>query len=88
MFSAERHGDLLVAYQGSWNRSEPTGYKIVRMVVDGSDIVSAEGFIYGWLLDSGASAGRSVDLIFGPADGALYVLDDKAGVIYRVTRGD
>jgi glucose/arabinose dehydrogenase len=58
------------------------------MVVDEREIVSVQDFIYGWLLDDGQSAGRPVDLIFDPYDGALYVSDDKAGVIYRVTRGD
>ena len=56
------------------------------MAVDGSNIVSEEDFISGWMLDSGTSVGRPVDLIFGPEDGALYISDDKAGVIYRVTR--
>ena len=79
-------GDLLVAYHGSWNRREPTGYKVVRMVVEGSHIVSEEDFIYGWLLDNGTSLGRPVDLIFGLEDGALYISDDKAGLIYRMTR--
>ena len=86
LFPEEWQGDLLVAYHGSWNRSESTGYKIVRMTVDGSKIVAEEDFIYGWLLGSGSSAGRPVDLIFGPEDGALYISDDKAGVVYRVTR--
>jgi glucose/arabinose dehydrogenase len=86
LFPEEWQGDLLVAYHGSWNRSEPTGYKVVRMAVDGSKIVAEEDFIHGWLLDSGSSAGRPVDLIFGPEDGALYISDDKAGVVYRVTR--
>ena len=85
LFPEEWQGDLLVAYHGSWNRSEPTGYKVVRMAVDGSKIVAEEDFIDGWLLDNGSSAGRPVDLIFGPEDGALYVSDDKAGVVYRVT---
>ena len=85
-FPVEWQGDLLVAYHGSWNRKEPTGYKVVRMAVEGSNIVSEEDFIYGWMLDSGTSAGWPVDLIFGPEDGALYISDDKAGVIYRVTR--
>ena len=85
-FPAEWQGDLLVAYHGSWNRTEPTGYKVVRMDVEGSRIVAEEDFISGWLLSSGSSAGRPVDLIFGPDDGALYISDDKAGVIYRVTK--
>ena len=84
-FPEEWQGDLLVAYHGSWNRREPTGYKVVRMIVDGSNIVAEEDFIYGWLLDNGNSLGRPVDLIFGPEDGALYISDDKAGLIYRMT---
>ena len=85
-FPDEWQGDLLVAYHGSWNRREPTGYKVVRLVVDGSSVVAEEDFIKGWMLDNGTSVGRPVDLIFGPQDGALYISDDKAGVIYRVTR--
>ena len=79
-------GDLLVAYHGSWNRSVPTGYKVVRLAVAGDAIVAEEDFIFGWLLAGGSSVGRPVDLIFGPEDGALYISDDKAGVVYRVTK--
>ena len=56
LFPEEWQGDLLVAYHGSSNRSEPTGYKVVRLAVDGSKIIAEEDFIYGWLLDSGSSA--------------------------------
>ena len=84
-FPEEWQGDLLVAYHGSWNRSIPTGYKVVRLDVEGSEVVGEEDFIAGWLLEDGSSVGRPVDLIFGPENGALYISDDKAGVIYRVT---
>lgn len=30
-FPAEYKGDAFVASKGSWNRSEPTGYKVVRV---------------------------------------------------------
>ena len=36
----EWKNNLLVAYHGSWNRSEPTGYKIVRFKVDKNGKVS------------------------------------------------
>ena len=85
-FPAEWQGDLLVAFHGSWNRSVPTGYKIVRLEVEGDRIVGEEDFISGWLLSNGSSVGRPVDLIFGPEDGALYISDDQAGIIYRVTK--
>lgn len=77
--------DLLVAYHGSWNRSEPTGYKIVRFKVDKNGKVSETAdFITGWLTSNKKRIyGRPVDLKFGP-DGALYVSDDGAGLIYRL----
>lgn len=80
LFPSDWQGDLLVAYHGSWNRSVPTGYKVVRIDLDGR---KAEDVFTGWLLD-GEVWGRPVDLEFG-ADGSLYLSDDRAGVIYRIT---
>ncbi len=81
----EWQNDLLVAYHGSWNRTEPTGYKIVRFALDKNNKVTKnEDFISGWLSgDDEKIFGRPVDLKFGPDD-ALYISDDAAGVIYRV----
>lgn len=74
---------LLVAYHGSWNRSVPTGYKIVSfdLRTDGPQPTS-EDFISGWLTGNEA-LGRPVDLLF-TNDEALLISDDKAGVVYRV----
>jgi len=80
----EWHNDLLVAYHGSWNRSEPTGYKIVRLDVDkNGKSFGTSDFISGWLTSDGKTLGRPVDLKFGPDD-ALYISDDSSGTIYRV----
>ncbi|KKU87768.1 MAG: L-sorbosone dehydrogenase [Candidatus Gottesmanbacteria bacterium GW2011_GWA2_47_9] len=82
---AEYRDDLLVAYHGSWNRTEPTGYKVMRMKLDEKgNYLGAEDFITGWLTEGGVS-GRPVDLLFD-SDGSLYISDDKAGIIYRVER--
>ncbi|MBI4127753.1 MAG: PQQ-dependent sugar dehydrogenase [Parcubacteria group bacterium] len=79
----EYRDDLLVAYHGSWNRSVPTGYKVVRMKLDREgNFLGEEDFITGWLRENNEVLGRPVDLIFH--EGALYISDDKAGVIYRV----
>lgn len=76
--------DLLVAYHGSWNRSTPTGYKIVRYRLDAQgNYQSEEDFISGWLND-GSLLGRPVDILIQPG-GVMYITDDKAGVVYRVT---
>ncbi|MEK7623112.1 MAG: PQQ-dependent sugar dehydrogenase [Patescibacteria group bacterium] len=78
-------GNLLVAFHGSWNRTTPTGYKISRIQLDENQAMVGEptDFIAGWLTSDNKALGRPVDLKFGP-DHALYVSDDKAGVIYRV----
>ncbi len=75
--------NLLVAYHGSWNRTQPTGYKIVRYFLDKDGrYQEAEDFISGWLKD-GQAVGRPVDIFV--QDKQIYISDDKAGVIYNVT---
>jgi len=82
-FPEEYRGNLFVAYRGSWNRTVPTGYKIVRIRFhDGHPAGAPEDFATGWL--EGTSAwGRPVDLVMG-RDGALYLSDQGAGRIYRI----
>jgi len=83
-FPADYQGDLYVAFHGSWNRSIPTGYKVVRIsFVDGRPSGEAEDFIVGWQTASGVW-GRPVDVLTAP-DGSLFISDDKNGWIYRVT---
>ncbi|MFA5412987.1 MAG: PQQ-dependent sugar dehydrogenase [Patescibacteria group bacterium] len=75
--------NLLVAYHGSWNRSVPAGYKIVRYKLDAEGkYLGEEDFIFGWLA-GGEVLGRPAGILF--FDGAAYVSDDKAGVIYKIT---
>jgi len=80
-------GDLLVAYHGSWNRSVPAGYKIVRHKFSASGAYEgAEDFVMGWIRpgeDEDDVRGRPVHLLFDQK-GVLYVTDDKAGVIYKI----
>lgn len=84
--------NLFVAYHGSWNRSAPTGYKVVRYKLDeqgnyiGADSTGspqAEDFITGWLKEKDGAYGRPTDIVVLPG-GYMYISDDKAGVIYRV----
>jgi glucose/arabinose dehydrogenase len=79
--------NLLVAYHGSWNRTVPTGYKVVRFKLDqaGNVLGPAEDFITGWLTPQGA-LGRPVDILITD-DGVIFISDDKAGVVYRVVYG-
>ncbi len=76
--------NLLVSFHGSWNRTEPTGYKVVRIKLDETGkYLGIEDFITGWQAESDA-LGRPVDILVQPG-GIMYISDDKAGVIYRVT---
>lgn len=84
MFPAEYQGNLFVAFHGSWNRSDPTGYKIVRVPVDESGQAGAvQDFATGWLQADGDSWGRPVDVIVA-ADGSLMISDDAGGRVYRI----
>lgn len=89
-FPAEYRNNIFVAFHGSWNRSVPTGYKVVRVKVDdkGQPQGGAEDFITGWLAPGetkkGRWMGRPVGIAFG-GDEAMYLSDDAGGVIYRVT---
>lgn len=77
-------GNLFVAFHGSWNRSVPTGYKVVRYKFDAAgNPLPAEDFITGWLKDDGSAYGRPVDIL-ADSDKRMYISDDKAGVIYLV----
>jgi len=87
-FPAEYRNNLFVAFHGSWNRSVPTGDKLVRVKLDdkGQPLAGPEDFITGWQNATGKRWGRPVGIVFG-ADGSMYLSDDMAGLIYRVTYG-
>ena len=79
--------DLLVAYHGSWNRSVPTGYKIVRFPLDarGNPEGRPVDFMTGFMTEEGDVIGRPVDILVEPG-GTMFVSDDRAGAIYRIVR--
>lgn len=82
-FPASYHG-LFVAFHGSWNRSVPTGDKVIFIPLDAKGQVAGPptDFLTGWLQGDHYDA-RPVGLAIGP-DGALYISDDQDGNIYRV----
>jgi len=51
MFPPEYRNNIFVAFHGSWNRSVPTGYKVVRVKLDDKSqpVGGAQDFITGWL---------------------------------------
>jgi glucose/arabinose dehydrogenase len=82
-FPNEYKNDAIIALHGSWNREQLSGYKLVRVKFNGITPVEAVDFVTGWL-NNNEAWGRPVDVVTGP-DGALYVSDDRADVIYRIS---
>src|SRR5215218_8252372 len=87
-FPAEYKGDAFVALKGSWNRSEPTGYKIARVrFKDGKPEGSYENFVTGFWVSGQHRAevwGRPAALAV-MKDGSLLIGDDTGGTIWRVS---
>jgi len=84
LFPKEYTGDAFLGFHGSWNRSERTGYKIVRINFENGKAVSISDFVTGFLKDGNVS-GRPVDVQIAP-DGSLLFSDDDGGKIWRVSR--
>ncbi|MBU3672964.1 MAG: sorbosone dehydrogenase family protein [Sinobacteraceae bacterium] len=74
----------LVALHGSWNRTVPDGYAVVALDWDAAGGIRERPFVQGFRGESGL-IGRPVDVLEA-VDGSIYVSDDYAGVIYRITR--
>jgi glucose/arabinose dehydrogenase len=87
-FPSGYRGDAFMTLHGSWNRSVPTGAKVVRIQLDSSGrrATGVEDFIVGWQLPDGSRWGRPVSLLVLP-DGSLLVSDDQGGKVWRVSYG-
>jgi glucose/arabinose dehydrogenase len=70
-------GEALVAEHGSWDRSTPVGYQVVRLRVGSSRSGNGLRFLSG--------VGRPVDVKELP-DGSIVVSDDAGGRIWRISR--
>lgn len=82
-FPEAYRGDLFVAFHGSWNRSVPTGYKVVHVPMLDGEPQGVQDFAVGWLREDGSYWGRPVDLLSSP-NGDLFISDDGGGIIYRI----
>jgi len=76
--------DLLVAYHGSWNRTEPTGYKIVRFKLNkkGEGLGNEEDFLSGWIKGINVT-GRPADILITEQK-TIFVSDDRGGNIFLI----
>jgi len=83
-FAPEYEGDLFVALHGSWNRGVRTGYKVVRVFMkNGAPTGQYQDFMTGMVLNDRDVWGRPSGVEVAQ-DGALLVVDDAGGVVWRV----
>ncbi len=83
-FPPEYRGDLFVALHGSWNRSQKTGYKLIRVKMrDGRATGEYEDFVTGFVVSNGQVWGRPVGVAVA-RDGALLMSDDESGTVWRI----
>ena len=86
-FPEEFRGDLFAAEHGSWNRSNRTGYEVIRVPLqNGHATGEFQDFLTGFVTPNGDVWGRPVGVAIG-ADGALFVTDDGSHAIWRVAYG-
>jgi len=83
MFPPRYLNTIFIAEHGSWNRSDPLGYRITTVTLPDTATPEYSVFADGWL-QGGRSAGRPVDVLQLP-DGSLLVSDDHAGAVYRIS---
>jgi glucose/arabinose dehydrogenase len=83
-FPADYRGDAFVALHGSWNRSQRTGYKVIRLLFhDGHPTGEYADFLTGFVVSDQAVWARPVGLAV-MHDGSLLVSEDGNGTIWRV----
>lgn len=76
---------VFVGEHGSWNRSDPVGYKVVFVPFqDGRPSGDPVDFVAGFRDSDGTTRGRPVGVTVDPK-GALIVADDLSNTIWRVT---
>jgi len=74
----------VIALHGSWNRSKPTGYKVIYFPWTPAGPGPQLDLATGWMSPAGQFWGRPVDVAVD-ADGSLLVSDDAAGALIRLT---
>lgn len=95
MFPTDYKDAVIVAQHGSWNRSVPSGYRVMVARTAGRQVTSYEPLVDGFLpnrdygapggWDAGRAAdGRPVDVLQMP-DGSILISDDTDNRILRVS---
>jgi glucose/arabinose dehydrogenase len=94
MFPPSYRNAAIIPEHGSWNRSVPSGYRVMVARTDGRRVTSYEPLLEGFLPSTrsvpggrgagAASLGRPVDVLQLP-DGSILISDDTGNRILRIT---
>jgi glucose/arabinose dehydrogenase len=74
----------LVGVHGSWNRTPPRAPEVAFLPWRNGTLQEARTLLGGFQAQDGSRWGRPVAAVPGP-DGAIYVTDDEAGAVYRMS---
>jgi glucose/arabinose dehydrogenase len=93
MFPASYKNAAIIAQHGSWNRSTPSGYRVMVAHTDGRRVTRSEPLLDGFLPGANAPSGRgATNAALGrPADvlqlgdGSILVSDDRSSRLIRVS---
>jgi len=96
MFPARYKNAAIIAQHGSWNRSTPSGYRVMTAFTDGRKVTGYEPFLDGFLPGTastlpgrgamGVTSGRPAGALQLP-DGSILISDDTGNRLIRVSYG-
>ena len=94
MFPSRYKNAAIIAEHGSWNRSTPSGYRVMAAFTDGRRVTGYEPLLDGFLPASGSAlggrggagvaSGRPADALQMP-DGSILISDDTGNRLIRVS---
>ncbi|MDB5078695.1 MAG: L-sorbosone dehydrogenase [Chloroflexi bacterium] len=84
-FAPDYKAGAVIALHGSWNRTSPTGYKVIYFPWDSARQQPGDqlDLVTGWLT-GGSAWGRPVDVAVDPV-GNMAISDDSSGTVYKLT---
>jgi glucose/arabinose dehydrogenase len=77
-----------IGEHGSWNRQDPSGYKVVWVPFEqGRPAGEPVDFVTGFHIEGGETRGRPVGVTFDPTRRILLIADDLSNTVWRVAPG-
>jgi glucose/arabinose dehydrogenase len=92
MFPDSYKNAAIIAQHGSWNRSTPSGYRVMAARIDGRRIIGYDALVEGFI-PAGAPGGRGATQaaqgrpsdVLQLSDGSILISDDRGGRLIRVS---